>query len=672
MYTYACNNCHKHFESLNLAIRCIYCGSAAIYIEPNSSPIGNDTPTGPTGPTASTGPIGSTASTGSSTTGATAPPVSPTMYNYVCNNCFFSFTSLTPIHTCKNCSSTHIVLDTASYNSSPIPSSEPAKTTPSGPTGATGGATSNTADPANGSTAFTSATTANLYGWGGTVTSVDAFFEQFHSTEADEAAYLQTLIDSSEGNLQNSTYGGQYGVFDDGSKASDAGITAMIQGMDDTEGTITDDVYVDAGVFGMPLYYNAYADPCKSVFNDTLSADMPLVAIVPGKPKVNRKLIDASGSKIVNLDEYYKKTDGDTETSGSTGILSPKNEEDMRYLSFEVNYTEYWKYLQFLTSEVHNWLVARDSESTNIEMYRISTELKNKYTGKSGLCFYADRSTSVSETASNSYGTSRIQEMVNEKSGTTREASMLGSYGGFTEFVSGMAQNIGNLVEGVTTGLDSLKSFEGILTKSANSFMKVVNGAQLDFPEMWQDSRFDRSYSASFRFYSPYGDRASIEKFVYTPFLALLAFVLPRQDQAFSYVEPFLVRVDAPGFFSVDCGVITSMSINKGGTDNLWTIDGLPRLMEVTIDIQDLYPMIKQLSKISMKKYNRGLCNYLENMAGVRAEDLNLSAAFGLSINRLLANSILTTWDAKLGNILEQWGYGIDTWASKKIANLLT
>lgn len=130
-----------------------------------------------------------------------------------------------------------------------------------------------------------------------------------------------------------------------------------------------------------------------------------------------------------------------------------------------------------------------------------------------------------------------------------------------------------------------------------------------------------------------------------------------RQDQAFSYVEPFLVRVNAPGWFNVNCGVITSMTINKGGSDGLWTADNLPRLMEVTVEIQDLYPMMKQLSKGRMTKYNKGLCSYLENLSGVRAEDLTVGTMIGMKIYKISNSLILSTMDNKIRNWWDSWGW---------------
>lgn len=495
--------------------------------------------------------------------------------------------------------------------------------------------------------------------------SFSELLDSFSNKDEDYDDFLKSFKNSS--NADNSDYmiyGGAYGTFDEEGKPDDA-ITQNLAALGETSGEIAAEP-IDVNIFGLPLYYNAFADPCRTAFSDSILYDLPVVYIIPGKPKVNRKLIDASGSKIVDLDEYYDKTNGDTENADgfSFGILNPKNSGDLQYYTFKSNYSEYWKYLQYLTSYVHSWLTCGYSDTFEVKKYNISNEIKNKYTEQFGLAFYADRSTTVSESASNSYSTSRIADTVNEQSGTIREASTIGKYSSFSQFAANIAQNVTNLFTSATTAVDSLKSFEGVLTKTANSLMKVVNGAQLDFPEMWQDSKFDRSYSLSFRFYSPYGDRLSIEKYVYTPFLALLALVLPRQDQAFSYVEPFLVKVDAPGWFSVNCGVITSMTINKGGSDNLWTSDNLPRLIEVNLEIQDLYPALKQLSKNSMAKYNRNLSTYLENMSGIRAESLSLSTLFNFKVNKFLSNSIINTWDERLENKFSDWQYNMKDWVA--------
>lgn len=469
--------------------------------------------------------------------------------------------------------------------------------------------------------------------------------EELKEGEVDD--YMLGGEYSKDSILKYSMYGGAFGT---SGKEGDTELQAKLDAaFNDTSGTLKDNP-LDRNILGLPLCYNSLADPNREVFCNTIMYDAPLIFITPGKPKMNKKLIDASGDKIIDLNDYYERVDGGgTDDPRGFGILGPKDSGDLRYLNFSKNYSEYWKYVQLLCSTVWSWIVATDPTSKLIERFDFTAEFKESF-NNSGVCFYSDKSTSVSESNTNTYGTSKIADQVNGSQSTTREASLLGNYGNLTEWTNAVYQNTASLVKDAGTALDSLKSFEAILTKTANSFVKVVNGAQLDFPEVWQDSTFDRSYSLSFRFYSPYGDRRSIFKYVYVPFLALLAFSLPRQDQAFSYVEPFLVRVFSPGWINIDCGVITQLAINKGGSDGLWTVDGLPQIIEVTATVQDLYPSLRMAATDKMMKYNSNMCMYLETMAGIRVDQFHGWRAFKSWMNRKISNSWLFTIDDKIEN----------------------
>ena len=506
--------------------------------------------------------------------------------------------------------------------------------------------------------------------------------KDFFSGDSDRGS---TSGDVSEADVmkayRNSLYRGTMGIAESNEDNSgnlvvegfinDQEVAKNLEELKDTSGSLPiESSPINTNVFGMPLFYNSFADPCRSVYGDTFIYDMPLVFITPGKPKVNRKLISKEGDKIMDLDEYYNESAGheDIDDPGmfsTFGILGPKNSDDLRYMSFKSNYTEYWRYLQALTSYVHAWLISGSSSGWTVEKYDITEEFKNVYKNSDyGIPFYADRATTFSENVNNSYGTSRIADMTNEQASITREASVVGKYNGITKIISEIGNTIKNAINGLESLGESVSEFEKILTKTSHNLVKVVNGAQLNFPQIWQDSTFDRSYNLNFRFYSPYGDRWSIEKYVYTPFLALLTFALSRQDQSFSYIEPMLVRVNVPGAFEVDMGVITSMTINKGGSDNLWTSDNLPRLIEVSLEIQDLYPALTMSCRNKMYKYNKNLSSYLECMGGIRAEALSWEKLLNFKVNRFISNSILVTWDDTIKNKFEDWQYSVNSWVT--------
>jgi hypothetical protein len=391
--------------------------------------------------------------------------------------------------------------------------------------------------------------------------------------------------------------------------------------------------YASDRVLGLPLYYNDLADPNGRVYNNTIINDIPNVYILPGVETINRNLVDTAGTRIIpaTLSRMLVEAQNNPSLGFSFGVRGIKTGEDLRFIGFKPDYKEYYQYVQTMLSAIYSYL----DNTKALDIFRFSDEFNNSLANY-GLCFYADKSTSISESADNTYGASRTAEMVAEKAGTLREADRLNPmYGGTARLVDSIkAANPLGILEAMGT-------FDGIITRTANALFRVVNGSQLMFPDMWQDSRFDRSYNLSFKFYSPYGDKMSIFRYVYVPFIALLALALPRQDGLLGYKSPFFLKVSSPGYFDIDMGVVTSMTIMKGGSDSLWTIDGLPQMIEVNMSVTDLYPQLIQVKDDGLLAYNLGISSFLENMAGIRPSQLNFHLRAKALIQRKLSNSFI-------------------------------
>ncbi len=87
-----------------------------------------------------------------------------------------------------------------------------------------------------------------------------------------------------------------------------------------------------------------------------------------------------------------------------------------------------------------------------------------------------------------------------------------------------------------------------------------------------------------------------------------------------------MVRATFKGLFSVDYGMITSMSCDRG-SEGTWTLDGLPTQMDVSITIKDRYKTfyISKAWGSSDGEYgnaerfvgNDGLTDYLMCLSGV-------------------------------------------------------
>jgi hypothetical protein len=144
----------------------------------------------------------------------------------------------------------------------------------------------------------------------------------------------------------------------------------------------------------------------------------------------------------------------------------------------------------------------------------------------------------------------------------------------------------------------------------------VVNGMKVMYPELWADSRVSKSVSIDFSFTSPYGDPASIFKYVYVPFFSLLTFAMPRMAADNGYISPFFVRASIPGVFNSDLAMISNINWQRGGPNNLWTKDNLPRCISGTFTLSDLYPYLSQIKHVSCLSHNPSYSIWTDSFAG--------------------------------------------------------
>lgn len=368
-----------------------------------------------------------------------------------------------------------------------------------------------------------------------------------------------------------------------------------------------------ANILGMPLAFNKMADPWGRTFRNTIMRDLPMIFVVPGKEVLNNKLIDESGRKI-GKGALLKAIENVTENL-KIAVRGARSGNDLRFLGFKADYGNYYGYLQVFLSTLY----ASMGLSGTFKFDNFFSTKQANY----GICFYGDNSTSISESATSDYTTTSVAQQANDLAMKNREAKlMLGiNTSNASSFVSRalnlITTSVSELSEGVTT-------LSGILSRAGNIFGKVVNGSQLLYPEIWSNSTFDRSYNLSFKFYSPYGSKEAIFKFVYIPFAAWVCFSFPRQDNVMGYGQPFVMRISAPGYFESSMAVVSSISFKRGGSDNMWTIDNLPNEIEVEVSIKDLYSAIPITKKFGMMSYNIGLSSFIDCLAGIRSDQLSL------------------------------------------------
>lgn len=381
-------------------------------------------------------------------------------------------------------------------------------------------------------------------------------------------------------------------------------------------------------ILGMPPVFNDDADPNQRSYMKHILADTKLVTITPGKP-LFFKAKTADG-------EYVKSSDAADALGyfGSDAAIynwlqqRVLNSPDYRYYGFQPDMADYLKYVNMTLSQLYARMSTQVGKNTGTLVGTFETEYEGDIF-ETGMSLVLQKGTNINEVLSNDFGQSKLDSVAKSASGIFKEIRYLLGNQKSTQTVEELeATN-----DAVKGQMSDLMSSGGVLDSilgmgnigGVDKVQTVVNGSHLLFPHVWNDSQFDRTYNLTFRFVSPYGDANSIWRSIYVPFVALMSLAMPRQDTYMGYFSPFIFRIDSPGLFVSDMAVVTSFSWRKGGSDDLFTKDGLPLEMEVTLSVKDLYPVLMMSKDYqTMKASNIGFSYFIDNLAGVGIEDFKL------------------------------------------------
>lgn len=249
--------------------------------------------------------------------------------------------------------------------------------------------------------------------------------------------------------------------------------------------------------------------------------------------------------------------------------------------------------------------------------------------------FAIDKGASSSESFSNSSQEHPIRQQYNDLYEESNQARMVDLFGNPIDTLA--KEGIGAGVTGFKDWImdkggaiwDSAKQYLGDKAQNALAAIGLSSEAGMVasglgrflLPEVWTDSQFDKSYSISMKFRSPYGHRLSVFENDFIPLSFLIGLTAPRKIGIQSYTNPFYVRVYSKGLFSIPMGMVTSMSITRGEDSNDRTVEGFFRTTSVQIAIKDMMPNVAMgldggIFSLS-KATNLGMENYLCTLAGI-------------------------------------------------------
>jgi len=193
------------------------------------------------------------------------------------------------------------------------------------------------------------------------------------------------------------------------------------------------------------------------------------------------------------------------------------------------------------------------------------------------------------------------------------------------EFLLGGAMN-GKATQAIDEMINSVGGEDSMLRDILSTGKNYLSGSRIVFPQMIGDVNYGKSLQVNAKFISPSGDKEDILRYVYVPYMFLLALSLPQQITANMYTYPFLCKVFMKGLYDSDLSVISNLDINRGGADDTsWTIDGLPTEISCTFTVTPLYTkmMSSSTSHPLMFLENTPLIQYLAAISGVEMKKNN-------------------------------------------------
>jgi hypothetical protein len=450
------------------------------------------------------------------------------------------------------------------------------------------------------------------------------------------------------------------------------GDISMVQDVDDStlETSLT-------GIFGLPYQFSKEVDaPMKDSnigrkYSEKILSLAPVLFLTPGEPVFMQgyswdEKLAAAGQFITAL------AAGDVD--GTFDAITTEG----RYYSFTSNFPEFKLYANAALRALAYYMGIADctvpipgkNKTCTLKNLDIKAWMSNDFVRNFGaqnvLPFFLDAETQISEDFSNDTSESIISSFENKFSSAAREIQyIMGSKdsGGLVSAMTDIVGNLGSSIGEAVGGLTDAFVGKTLLSDISNQLSTIVSGGRIIFPEIWSGSSYNKNYSISLKLRSPDPDPVSIYMNIYMPIVLLISMTAPRQLNMSqnAYESPFMVRATYKSIFTCDLGLITSLSINKGGEDK-WNVMGQPVVADVQLNIKDMYSDAMPISKYWGLLKNTAQMDYLAMCAGV---DLNLYEP-----DRLL-NLASIIIDNGLTDFLDNKWAQVKRWANQKSAQFL-
>lgn len=189
--------------------------------------------------------------------------------------------------------------------------------------------------------------------------------------------------------------------------------------------------------------------------------------------------------------------------------------------------------------------------------------------------------------------------------------------GGLTSLLSKIS---GKSVEAASNMVNSIQNMAGGDPNSmASTIGKLLAGAGLDFPMIWQGSSYNPTYSIRVRLANPNPlDNESYVQYVVKNLLKIQALHIPVSNGPSTYTKPLILSVNCPGLFRLEAAYISSVEVSKGIEGNDISFHQRAGTIDVSIQFSCLYGTMISFIGDDVDKYKTdkrpSLQNYAQNL----------------------------------------------------------
>lgn len=436
-------------------------------------------------------------------------------------------------------------------------------------------------------------------------------------------------------------------------------------------------------LFGMPHQFLESADPrlgngtkLGRVFSEYIALEAPKVYIKPGISEFLPGMSDKKKKDYIAAIQNWAK-DGDNVASQIIDSIVTDTEDPIQYFNHKTAYngmmvkvnmlarimsvflgidkkpvpwvkggkTTYghydWRYYQF--KSIYQDATMSDNEGeTGSSNSSIAAFIKNAVkTAEAAIMddteyiqFYVEPNSSVSDSASNSTTSSVLSSYTSQLEGVAKELSTVSAITGsdVRALASESAASVDNFINDHATGNGAIAT---LLKRISGNTKQIIAGGNFIIPEMWSDSDFSKgSMSFSTVLSTPYGGIEPWYINVGVPLCFFLGLALPIQLTANTFKSPYLIKAFSPGFGAINLGIITDLSVEKGG-DQTWNINNLPNEIKVSFTIKDLYSSmaLPKGTKPGAIMSNTGMLEYLMTTCGLDLSKQGMSTRYEIWAN---------------------------------------